>query len=173
MYYNGKYHLFFQQNMTGSYWRNIGWGHTVGLARRIWLSDDGHDLMMAPVEALEQLEENVLINETNLTLSQANKKLSSVSGDMLHIKMTVDISKAQEFGINLKKGGKWDCTTYTYDIAKQTIFGKTENRGDGAPTNSVSGALPIEDGKLVIDLFATGDVVIESLYVATMGSVFD
>ncbi len=26
VYYNGMYHLFFQQNMTGSYWRNIGWG---------------------------------------------------------------------------------------------------------------------------------------------------
>ena len=28
-YYNGKYHLFFQQNMTGTYWRNIQWGHLV------------------------------------------------------------------------------------------------------------------------------------------------
>lgn len=183
-----------------------GWAHTAGLARRIWLSDDGYDLMMAPVDALEDLEEEVLLNETNLTLSQANDKLATVSGDMLHIKMIVDVSKAEEFGINLKKGGKWDCTTYTYDTVKQIIYGKTENRGDGASTNSVSGALPIEDGKLIldiyvdrslveaffneyksisirayvedpksqgIDLFATGDVTIESLYVATMGSIFD
>lgn len=28
-YYNGKYHLFFQQNMVGTYWRNIQWGHLV------------------------------------------------------------------------------------------------------------------------------------------------
>lgn len=28
-YYNGKYHLFFQFNMFGPYWRNIGWGHLV------------------------------------------------------------------------------------------------------------------------------------------------
>ena len=29
VYYNGVYHLFFQENMTGSYWRNICWGHLV------------------------------------------------------------------------------------------------------------------------------------------------
>lgn len=183
-----------------------GWAHTVGLARRIWLTDDGTDLMMAPVDALTDLEEDVLVNESNLTLDQANEKLAQVSGDMLHIKMVVDVSKAEQFGINLKKGGKWDCTTYTYDTAKQTVYGKTENRGDGAATNSVSGALPAEDGKLTldiyidrslveaffneyksisiraytedpksqgIDLFATGDVTVESLYVATMGSIFD
>ena len=29
VYYNGVYHLFYQANMTGSYWRNICWGHLV------------------------------------------------------------------------------------------------------------------------------------------------
>lgn len=29
VYYNGMYHLFFQQNITGTYWRNICWGHLV------------------------------------------------------------------------------------------------------------------------------------------------
>lgn len=29
VYYNGVYHLFFQQNIVGTYWRNICWGHLV------------------------------------------------------------------------------------------------------------------------------------------------
>ncbi len=29
VYYNGTYHLFFQQNIVGTYWRNICWGHLV------------------------------------------------------------------------------------------------------------------------------------------------
>lgn len=29
VYYNGMYYLFFQQNITGTYWRNICWGHLV------------------------------------------------------------------------------------------------------------------------------------------------
>ena len=36
VYYNGMYHLFFQQNMTGSYWRNIQWGHFVSTDMVNW-----------------------------------------------------------------------------------------------------------------------------------------
>lgn len=183
-----------------------GWAHTVGLARRVWLTEDGSDVMTAPVEALSGLEEKVLVNESNLTLAQANEKLSQVSGDMLHIKLTVDVSRASEFGINLKKGGKWDCTSYRYDVSGETIYGSTENRGEGCKVKTVSGWLPNADGKLTmdiyadrslvegffnqfkaisirayvedpnsqaIDLFAAGDVTVESLYVAAMGSIFD
>ena len=147
-----------------------------------------------------------LLDEQNLTLAAANEKLATVSGDMLHIVITADISSAAEFGINLKQGGKWDCTTYRYDTAEQLIYGTTENRGEGCKTKTVSGALPTEDGKITMDiyvdrslveaffneykaisirsyvedpasqatsLFATGEVTIESLYVATMGSIFD
>ncbi len=183
-----------------------GWAHTVGLARRIWLNDDGTDLMMAPIETLHELEEDVLIDGTNLTLADANRALAAVDGDMLYIKLVADVSGAEEFGVNMKQGGKWDCTTYRYDVAAETIYGKTENKGEGAKASSVSGVLPNEDGKLSmeiyidrslvegffndykaisirayteerdsrgIDLFATGDVTIDSLYVAAMGSIFD
>lgn len=125
---------------------------------------------------------------------------------MLHIKLTADVSQASEFGINLKQGGKWDCTTYRYNAAEQLIYGITENRGEGCKTKTVSGALPTEGGKITMDiyvdrslveaffneykaisirayteepdsqgmnLFATGDVTIGSLYVAAMGSIFD
>lgn len=183
-----------------------GWAHTVGLARRIWLNDDGTDLMIEPIEALHTLEESVLIDQTDLTLEQANEALSAVNEDMLYLRLVADVSNASEFGINMKQGGKWDCTTYRYDVAGETIYGKTENKGEGAKAKTVSGFLPNEDGKLTmeiyidrslvegffndykalsirayteepdsrgIDLFATGDVSIESLYVASMGSIFD
>ncbi len=183
-----------------------GWAHTVGLARRIWLNDDGTDLKIAPIETLHELEEEVLIDETGLTLEAANQALSAVDEDMLYIRLVADVSGAEEFGINMKQGGKWDCTTYRYDVAGGTIYGKTENKGEGAKASSVSGALPCEDGKLSmeiyidrslvegffnddkaisirayteekdshgINVFATGNVTIESLYVAAMGSIFD
>ena len=183
-----------------------GWAHTVGLARRIWLKDDGTDLMIAPIDTLHELEEEVLIDETNLTLDAANTALAAVDEDMLYIRLVADVSGASEFGINMKQGGKWDCTTYRYDVAGETIYGKTENKGEGAKVSTVSGALPNEDGRITmeiyidrslvegffndykaisirayteepdshgIDLFATGSVTIESLYVATMGSIFD
>ena len=182
------------------------WAHTVGLARRVWLTDDGTDVMMAPVEALTTLEEEVLLDAENLTLAEANEKLASVKGDMLHIVVTADISAAESFGIDLKQGGKWDCTSFTYEVTDETIHGSTENRGESCNVKNVSGFLPNEDGKITMDIYvdrslveaffneyrsisirayvedpnsqgislsSEGHVVIEKLYVATMGSIFD
>ncbi len=183
-----------------------GWAHTAGIARRIWLNDEGTDLMMAPIEALHDLEKEVLIDEKNLTLEAANSLLANVDEDMLYIRLTADVNAASEFGINLKQGGKWDATTYTYDVSGETIKGHTENKGGGAGASTVSGALPKGDGRITmeiyvdrslveavfndykaisiraytddpashaIDLFAEGSVSIESLYVASMGSIFE
>ncbi len=185
---------------------NSGWAHTVGLARKVWLSDDGTDLKMAPIDALHSLEEEVLLNETSLTVAQANEKLSGIAEDMYYLKLVIDAKDAKSFGINLKQGGKWDCTTYTYDVTKAEIVGKTANKGEGAATNLTSGELHLEDGKLVmeifvdrslveaffnetkshsirayteepdscaISLFSEGDILIEELYIARMGSIFD
>jgi beta-fructofuranosidase len=40
-YYKGKYHLFYQHNPTGPYWRQIHWGH--------WVSDDMINWKHAPI----------------------------------------------------------------------------------------------------------------------------
>lgn len=183
-----------------------GWAHTAGLARKIWLNEEGTDLMMAPIETLHELEKEVLINEKELTLEAANSLLGNVDEDMFYIRLTAEIDSATEFGINLKQGGKWDATTYTYDVAGETIKGRTENKGEGAGVSTVSGALPNTDGTIsmeiyvdrslveaffndyksisiraytddpdshAIDLFADGSVTIKSLYVASMGSIFE
>lgn len=41
-----------------------GWAHTVGIARRIWLNDEGSDLMIEPIETLHTLEDKVWIDMT-------------------------------------------------------------------------------------------------------------
>lgn len=183
-----------------------GWAHTAGLARRIWLNDEGTDLMMAPIETLHDLEKEVLINESDLTLEAANSLLADIDEDMLYIRLTANVGQAAEFGISLKQGGKWDATTYTYDVAGEAIKGRTENKGEGAKASTVSGALPNNGGRIsmeiyvdrslveaffndykaisiraytddqnshAINLFAEGSVTIESLYVASMGSIFE
>lgn len=183
-----------------------GWAHTVGLARRIWLSDDGSDLCMEPIEALHTLEEAVLINETDLSLDAANAALAAIDEDMLYIRMDVAMKDATSFGITLLQGGKWDETSFSYDPAQGMIQGRTENKGEGAKVKSVSGALSnddeilsveiyvdrslleafFEDSKAIsiraypeerdsrnISLYSEGEVTILSLYVASMGSIFD
>ncbi|GAA3005876.1 GH32 C-terminal domain-containing protein [Streptosporangium longisporum] len=36
LYYDGQYHLFYQQNQHGPYWHNIGWGHQVSPDMVTW-----------------------------------------------------------------------------------------------------------------------------------------
>ena len=87
-----------------------GWAHTVGVARRIWLNDDGTDLCIEPIDTIHTLEDKTWIDEKNLTLDAANKALSEVNDDLLYIRMTVDVSNASEFGITMLKGERWDAT---------------------------------------------------------------
>ena len=130
-----------------------GWAHTVGLARRIWLNDDGSDLCIAPIEALHTLEGDVLVDLQNVSMDEANRALSGVDADMLYIRMDVDVSRADSFGITLLQGGKWDETSYTYDAENGLIQGRTENKGEGAKVKSVSGALENQDDILSVEIY--------------------
>ncbi len=136
-----------------------GWAHTVGLARKLWLNDDGTDMMISPIDTLHELEEEVLIDQKNISLEDANAALAGVDTDMLYIRLTVDVSAAQDFSINMKQGGKWDATTFRYDTAAQTINGRTENKGEGCKSPAVSGALPVEDGKLTMEIYIDRSLV--------------
>ena len=136
-----------------------GWAHTVGLARRIWLNDEGTDLCISPIDALHALEGEVLIDEQDLTLDAANAALSGIAEDMLYIRLDVDVSQANSFGITMLQGGKWDETSYTYKVDEGLIQGRTENKGEGAKVKSVSGALTNDDGILSMEIYLDRSLV--------------
>ena len=183
-----------------------GWAHTVGLARHIFLNDEGTDLMIEPIETLHTLEDKVWIDKKDVTLADANAALKEVTDDLLYIRIKADVSEASEFGITMLKGGRWDETGFRYEVGSELINGYTENKGEGAKAKAVSGVLPNEDGTITmeiyidrslvegffndykaisiraypeqrdskaIELFATGEVRILELYVASMSSIFD
>lgn len=193
-----------QDQRNGAEQGAAGWAHGVGLTRKIWLNDEGTDVKIAPIDALHNLEGNVLVNAENLTLQQANEQLKKVTGDLLYIRATLTPKDEKEFGIYVKSDGNRNMTFFTYSAKEGKIFGDTKNKGTDASTNSVSGSLSLEDGKLSleiyidrslieaffndtkaismrsyaayeaqgIELFADGDIVVDSLYVAEMKSIY-
>ena len=136
-----------------------GWAHTVGLARRIWLNDEGTDLKLSPIDALHDLEEKTLVDLKGVTLDEANAALKNVNEDMLYIRLTVDLGSASEFTVSMKQGGKWDATTFTYDPVNGVIKGRTENKGEGCKAASVSGALANEDGAVTMEIYIDRSLV--------------
>lgn len=130
-----------------------GWAHTVGLARRIWLNNNGTDLKLQPIEALHTLEDEVYIDKTNVSVAEANTLLQNVKDDMLYLHITLKTESDAKFTLSMLKGGRWDETYFTYDAAAGTISATTENKGEGAKAKSVAGALNVKDGVVDIEIY--------------------
>lgn len=148
-----------QDQRNGAEQGSSGWAHNVGLTRKLWLNDDGTDAKIAPIDALHNQEEDVLVDAKNLTLQQANDELKKVEGDLLYIRAVLTPNSQNEFGIRVKSDGKRNMTFFTYSPKEGKIFGDTKNKGSEASTNSVSGALALEDGKLSIEIYIDRSLV--------------
>ncbi len=147
-----------QDQRTGAEEGAADWAHCVGLTRRIWLNEDGTDLMMEPIEALKSLEESALAQLENATLEEANEALSGVGEDMLVLRMNVDVSQAESFTLTVKAGGERDSTQFVWK-KDGTISATTRNRGKAAKTGYVSGPLAADDGTLSLEVYIDRSLV--------------
>lgn len=156
------------------------WAHCVGLTRKIWLNDEGTDLMMAPIDALHTLEGAPIVNlgqsdaeQTadeilqkqlsealgSASLEEANAALAQVDEDMLYLRLSVELNGAQEVSLHVKSGGEKDDTVFTYSAADGTISATTRNRGKAAKTGFVSGPLEVKDGVVTMEVYIDRSLV--------------
>lgn len=136
-----------------------GWAHNVGLARRIYLNEDGSDLCIAPIDAVNSLEKEVLVDAQGLTLEQANDLLAGIDEDMLYIEATFVPQDAASFGLAFKQSENGDESRFTYDPASGKLTGSTTNRGEGASAVPGSGQLSLQDGRLTMRVYIDRSLV--------------
>lgn len=158
---SGGVYLFsiMQDQRSGAEEGAAGWAHCVGLPREIWLNDEGTDVMMSPCGALHKLEGDVLAEGTDMTLTQANEALSAVSGDLLYLRLTVDLGSAGEVALNVKSNGEKDLTAFIYSAQDGTISGKNPNKTKEAKKPFVSGPLEVKDGKVTMEVYVDRSLV--------------
>lgn len=158
---SGSVYLFsiMQDQRGGAEEGAAGWAHCVGLPREIWLNDEGTDVMMSPCEVLHKLEGDVLAEGTDMTLAQANEALSAVSGDLLYLRLAVDMGGASEVTLNVKSNGEKDLTAFIYNVQDGTISGKNPNKTKEAKKPFVSGPLEVRDGKLTMEVYIDRSLV--------------
>lgn len=137
-----------------------GWANCAGLARRIWLNDEGTDVCIEATDNLDAYATE-LVSGDNLTLDGANELLSDVDEDMLRIDVTIRNVSVTAFGINVKSGnGGNDNTVYTYNVSSSTITGATLNRGSTCANSTTSGALALNsDGTLTMQIYIDRSLV--------------
>lgn len=136
-----------------------GWAHAVGLTRNIFLNDDGTGVCIVPDERVYSLLDKELLSLENVTLDEANAALEAVSGDLLYIKAVLAPQDQQNFGLTCKAQGRRNHTSFTYYTAKGTMDGFTSNRAKDAKASVVEGEVPLQDGKLTMEIFIDRSLV--------------
>ncbi|MBQ7184459.1 MAG: GH32 C-terminal domain-containing protein [Clostridia bacterium] len=142
-----------QDQRTGPEEAAAGWAHCVGLTRNVYLNDEGTDVCVAPDPRLYDLLGEELLSLENVGMEEANVSLAAVDGDMLWIKAVIAPKDEQDFGLNVRSGGRRDRTVFTYYTGKGTMDGYTMNRGKGAAVSVAEGPVPLRDGTLTMEIF--------------------
>ncbi len=138
------------------------WANCVGLARRVWLNDEGTDVCIEAVDALDSYKSEPLYeSNTETSIPDTNIAIQDLGKDMMYVEVTFRNIDATSFGIRLKMNeAGTDMTSYYYDVETGTIFGSTLNSGGNASSSRVSGALDLnEDGTLTMKIYVDRSLV--------------
>ena len=149
-----------QDQRTPSEVAASGWANCVGFARKVWLTDDGSDVKISVVSALDNYNEKTVYEASGVTVSEVNNALSGKGTDMMRITVTFENNGASSFGVNVKTGRNGqDLTSFTYQVATGTIVGSTLNKGSNANLNRVSGSLSASGGTVKMDIITDRSLV--------------
>ena len=132
-----------------------GWANCVGLAREVYLNDEGTDACIRAIDALDNYHKEVLLDINNKTLSEANNALKDVKGDMLYIRYEATNVNASSFGIKVRKNDTtYEETILYYQTSNNTIGIKTGLSGKQNISGNFFGNLELdENNKLVMEIY--------------------
>jgi sucrose-6-phosphate hydrolase SacC (GH32 family) len=130
-----------------------GWAHNVGLARQIWLGDDGM-LKVKAISEVGELAVNTIIDIKNKSLNEANALLSDIKGDMLRIQLEITNVNSTSFGIYFRQNlDKTEQTSFIYDTRNNTIGVNTGLSGNQQISGYFKGELLLENNKIKMDIY--------------------
>lgn len=228
VYYNGMYHLFYQANMTGSYWRNICWGHFVSedmvnwrpireaivptedsvVPDGVWsggaaLDKNGVPLLFFTAGNDAYADTEGLISNQNIGVAYPADLSDS---ELTEWKICKELAVVQQPGQGRRGEFRDPSIWHEGELWCMLICSGSTTSNGGTALLYTSDTLELKDGVLdmeiyldrslveaffndqkalsiraypedrnsqAIDLTAEGEVRIESLYVASMGSIFD
>lgn len=135
-----------------------GWGNATALARKLSLDCDSN-LIVEAYEGYESLHGELLGSLEGVHFSEAAEALSSVRGDMLHIRLTMTIDAAEKAGIKVRVGsyqGKHEETRIYYNAKTGKVCIDTTDstvRSGWGERTVVSGEAKTSNGVLTLDIY--------------------
>jgi len=98
-----------------------GWAHNLALPISLSL-DEQDELRIEPIEELQSLRADKLVDFKEKDLAEANRSIQNVKGDMLEIIMEIEPGEAEQFGLKVRRSdnGQEETLIY-YDKSKKTF----------------------------------------------------
>ncbi|WP_379161439.1 GH32 C-terminal domain-containing protein [Paenibacillus sp. sgz5001063] len=124
-----------------------GWAHNLALPVSLSL-DEQDELRIEPIQELQSLRGNKLVDFTVKNLQTANQLIQDVKGDMLEIVMEIDPQEAQKFGIKVRRSDNGQEETLIYYDKTNGTFNVDRTKSSIDPDVRVDG---IQGGYVDLD----------------------
>lgn len=136
-----------------------GWAHQAGIPRELSLDNNGN-LMISPLKELDNLKGDILIDESNITVADLNKKLEKITETQVYVKLSIDNVDSNMFNLYLKENGGIK-TNFIYNFNSKVAAIDTTGTGFENRVKGVFGdRLPYaEEDKLELEIFIDKGIV--------------
>lgn len=124
-----------------------GWAHNLALPIALSL-DSNDELKIEPIEELQSLRGNKVVDFTNKNKASANALIQDVKGDMLEIVMDIDPGSAEKFGLKVRRSDNGEEETLIYYDKTNETFNVDRTKSSIDPDVRVDG---IQGGYVDLD----------------------
>ncbi|KWX70362.1 hypothetical protein AMQ84_29690 [Paenibacillus riograndensis] len=124
-----------------------GWAHNLALPVSLSL-DDQDKLRIEPIQELQSLRGDKVVDFTDKNLAAANQLIQNVKGDMLEIVMEIDPGEAQKFGLKVRRSDNGQEETLIYYDKTNGTFNVDRTKSSIDPDVRVDG---IQGGYVDLD----------------------
>jgi len=115
-----------------------GWAHNLALPVTVSL-DEQDELVVAPIEELQGLRGDKLVDLSNKSMSEANEMIEDVQGDMLEIILDIEPNEAEKFGIKVRRSPTGQEETLIYYDKLDSTFNVDRTKSSIDPDVRVDG----------------------------------
>lgn len=79
-----------------------GWAHSAGMPVSLHLRNDGR-LGVEPIREVEQLRDRLLLQLSDVSMDEANRRLQDIHGDLLEIDIVFQVGSANRYGLSVRR----------------------------------------------------------------------
>lgn len=152
-----------QDQRSGRDQYNSGWAFMAGIPRELSLDDNGN-LMISPLDELDEIKGNQLIKEDNPSISKVNEEFNKLEETQIYMHLNIKNQNANKFKLRLKDTGV-NYSVFEYDFTNNYASINTENTGRNNRVKGVFGDYVFGAKKDVLDLEIFIDKGVVEIYI--------